>query len=334
MPSRLSTDAFIKKARKLHNNRYDYSKVVYVNMNTVITIICLYHGEFQQTPREHLYSASGCKYCTYKYSLGAFVSKCTEIHQSKYTYNIKNLVNLNDRINIVCSIHGNFTQLAFMHLRGHGCQKCADINRRLTKNQFVTRANAIHNNHYSYENLIYETTSAKGTITCFKHGDFSQLLTNHLAGSGCPKCRRYTSKSENIIETYLQRNHIHYHKHFAFEDCVNTKTGYRLYFDFYLPKLNVCIEYNGEQHYKPINLFGRGLDINSFCTQQNRDMIKFDYCKTNNIKLIIIPYTHQRCVKAILAIELSNFYVKEPFLLSYTGTLDEAPLRHAFDVFS
>lgn len=57
-----NTEEFIKKARKIHQDKYDYSKVNYVNRKTLITIICPIHGEFQQTPASHL-THRGCPIC-------------------------------------------------------------------------------------------------------------------------------------------------------------------------------------------------------------------------------------------------------------------------------
>jgi len=86
------------------------------------------------------------------------------------------------------------------------------------------------------------------------------------------------------ITNFLKNNKINYLPQHKFENCKNIN---QLSFDFYLPKLNICIEYNGKQHYEPIEFFG---GINKFNQQIINDKIKKEYCHNNNIPLIIIKY--------------------------------------------
>jgi hypothetical protein len=65
----------------------------------------------------------------------------------------------------------------------------------------------------------------------------------------------------------------------------NCKDKQKLPFDFYLPNYNICIEFNGEQHYKPIKWFGGEKTLEGI---KKRDKIKMEYCQNNNIPLIII----------------------------------------------
>ena len=78
-------------------------------------------------------------------------------------------------------------------------------------------------------------------------------------------------------------------------------------FDFYIPDLNICIEYDGEQHFEPVDFGGKGKEYaeKRFKAQQKRDNIKTEYCKNNNIKLIRIPYWEFDNVENILKQELN-----------------------------
>ena len=119
-------------------------------------------------------------------------------------------------------------------------------------------------------------------IICKDHGIFEQVPTSHLRGDGCLKCNK--SKGNNRILEYLNENNIEFIEEKTLTDCVNKK---KLPFDFYLPHKNILIEFDGKQHYEPIEYFG---GINSLKSQIKRDLIKREYCENNNILLIIIRY--------------------------------------------
>lgn len=105
----------------------------------------------------------------------------------------------------------------------------------------------------------------------------------------CKKCsmkRVGPSKGEKRVAETLEKLEIEYKEQYTYKDCVNPKTKACLFFDFYLPKYNCCIEYDGIQHYKETHFSHDDLG-----DRQYRDSIKDDYCKEHNIKLIRIPYT-------------------------------------------
>lgn len=127
---RLTTAEFIVKARLIHGDKYDYSKVVYVNNSTKVCIICPDHGEFWQKPSNHL-SGRGCGSCAIKYradkradTLEDFKIKAVLVHGYKYSYPEQEYVNSRSKIRIVCKIHGDFWQKPSNHLIGRGCPTC------------------------------------------------------------------------------------------------------------------------------------------------------------------------------------------------------------------
>ena len=131
--AKLTTEEFIKKAREVHGDKYDYSKVEYVNSKEKVTIICPEHGELKQTPLKHL-SGQGCIKChrvsiAKRYSLGTekFIEKATAIHNGFYDYSMVEYLNSHTHVLIICPIHGVFPQDPASHLRGHGCPFCADV---------------------------------------------------------------------------------------------------------------------------------------------------------------------------------------------------------------
>ena len=279
-------DEFISKAKITHNNKYSYSQSQYVNSYTKIKITCSKHGDFEQTPNSHL-TGRGCYKCgveirTEKQRMltDEFISKAKLIHSDKYNYSLVDYHNNKTNIKLICSIHGEFEIKPNDHLTGGGCGRC--FGRGKTTDDFINEAINKYGSLYSYELTKYKSAYEKLKILCPVHGVFEQSPNHHLNGGGCPICRE--SICEREIRKYLTENKINFLPQHRFKDCRDKKP---LPFDFYLPEHNICVEFNGEQHYKPINYFG---GIKKFKEQEKRDNIKFNYCIDKQIKLIIIKY--------------------------------------------
>ena len=211
-----------------------------------------------------------------------FIKRSMDIHNNKYDYSLVEYKNNRTKIKIICPIHGLFEQTPYKHLIGRGCHYCAG-NLQLNTIDFIKKSNEIHNYLYDYSLSKYINTITKVKIICPKHGVFEQTPNCHLnQGYGCQKCSE--SKGEKQIRKFLEKNEIKYNYEKTFENC---KFKYKLKFDFYLPDYNTCIEYNGIQHYKPVNYFG-GEKVLKY--QKNNDKIKDIYCKSNNIELLTIKY--------------------------------------------
>ena len=118
-------DDFIKRANIKHNNKYDYSKVNYINNKSLITIICPIHGEFQQRVDEHL-KGKGCAKCVGRNrSLEDFINEAKKVHGDKYDYSLSNYITAETKIKIKCNKCGYvFEQKPWSHLQNHGCPKC------------------------------------------------------------------------------------------------------------------------------------------------------------------------------------------------------------------
>ena len=126
----LTNIEFINEANLKHLNKYDYSLVNYINSQTKVKIICPEHGEFEQLPASHLYG-KGCKLCAINKtkkditcSLEDFIKKCNTKHGTKYDYSLANYINSQTKIKIICPEHGEFEQLPYDHISGHGCLDC------------------------------------------------------------------------------------------------------------------------------------------------------------------------------------------------------------------
>jgi len=273
-----TTEEFIKSSVQTHGDKYDYTKSLYINAKTKVKIICPIHGEFEQTPRYHIkgYNCPKCSgtFMDKKY----FIEKANIIHNNKYNYSLVNYVNNTTDVKIICPIHGEFEQKPKYHVKGYNCQKCSG--KFMNTEYFIQKANTIHGFKYDYKNTKFLNSSTKVKIICPIHGEFEQTANSHLNGRGCSACNE--SKGEKEIMKFLVKNNLVFKRQYKFDDCKNINY---LPFDFYLPKHNTCIEYHGIQHYKPVKIFG---GVDSFRKTLIRDNIKFNYCLTNKINLIII----------------------------------------------
>lgn len=197
-----NTEEFIKKANKIHKNKYDYSKVDYIKSCLHVCIICPEHGEFWQTPNKHL-NGRGCPECGIKAnteknvkSNEQFIKECKQIYDEKYSYIPTEYKNSETKVTITCHIHGEFSILPKHFLNGYGCQKCRNkkvvkkVNKKdkLNNETFIIKARDIHGNKYDYSKVNYINKHTEICIICPEHGEFWQTPDSHLRGHGCKLC--------------------------------------------------------------------------------------------------------------------------------------------------
>ena len=286
-----TTEEFIEQAKAIHGDKYDYSKTEYQGCKKKVCIICPEHGEFWQSPDNHINSKQGCPKCANNVILTTqeFIERVRKIHGDKYDYSKVNYINNHTNITIICSIHGEFDQLPLNHLKGEGCYECGRVrtgdSKRVSVEESIRKAKIIHGNFYDYSKVTYNKVADKVTIICPIHGKFEQTMNNHLRGQGCPKCSQ--SKGERTITNWLISNDIKFISQHKINIDININPSGNAFIDFYLPDHNIFIEYNGEQHYIAKERFGGEL---GFQKQQRRDEYVRNYCKEHNIKLIEIKY--------------------------------------------
>ena len=277
--------SFIEKSKKINGDLYDYSLVEYKNSHTKVKIICAVHGVFEQTPNAHL-SGNRCLKCVNEnqtFTKKDFIKKSKKINGDLYDYSLVNYINNHTKVKIICRIHGIFEQTPNSHFNGKKCLKCyLEEKRKSMELKFIQESKKINGDLYDYSLVVYEKSVCKVKIICPVHGVFLQTPNKHLQGQGCPICKE--SKGEKEISKFLEKKNIKYIREKRFNDCRNKNT---LPFDFYLPDYNMCIEFDGEQHFKTNEHFG-GEEI--FKITQKNDNLKNDYCKKNNIKILRIRY--------------------------------------------
>ena len=248
MPKKITKEIFIERSREVHGNKYDYSRVIYTKAREKVIIICPIHGEFQQTPNKHY--LGGCKECGFECisnsktgSFDDFIVEAKEVHSDLYEYGDVGYNNKKSIITIICPIHGEFHQMAKLHLRGYGCQECGLIKSKnpqlttITSDIFITKAKEVHGDKYGYDLVDYIGSKDKVIITCGDHGEFLQRPNNHLNGQCCPICMTKTSHQEIELREWLS-------------GYIDIETSNRmiippLELDIVIPDKKIAIEYNG-----------------------------------------------------------------------------------------
>jgi len=299
---KLTTEQFINQANIKHGFRYGYDNTIYTGIKNHVIITCPTHGNFKQRADCHRHG-KGCQKCadqsritSQQITLEEFLAKATKSHGDKFNYDKVNYINCKTLVTIVCSIHGEFKQLPLNHVYGYGCEQCGresvGKSNRLDSHTFIERCSEIHNNKYIYDRVDYTTSNSKILIGCPDHGYFEQLAGNHISGKGCLKCGRNNNLSEDAVETYINS-----HLRFLGSYSKNISTPLLLenaeskfasqHFDYWFDENLVAIEYQGGQHYRPIEMFGGQL---GYERQQYLDNRKRKLCRDNNIILVEIPF--------------------------------------------
>ena len=220
---RKGVKTFINEANKVHKFFYDYSLSKYISTHTKIMIICPKHGQFLQSPANHL-RGIGCMECggKRKLTLIEFIEKANKVHDFRYSYENSIYKKNNLKIEITCLEHGSFYMIPQNHLAGQNCPVCAEEStgrtQRLTNEEFIKKAKSIHQNEYDYRNTRYKNSHTAVEIICAKHGSFFQEASNHLQGKGCNKCygtikltnEAFIKKANKVHKNLYDYSKVHY----------------------------------------------------------------------------------------------------------------------------
>ena len=303
----VKTKNFIWKSLHVHGDKYIYHKSVYMKSKEKLLIECRNgHEPFPQRANDHL-NGHGCKLCgiktlseKQKMTLKEFIEEANKVH-GKGRYDYSEVIYEGNKIYvwIICHEHDEpyrFPQKPCDHLQRKGCPICgrnvALEKHRLTLQEFIERAYKKYGiGRYDYSKVKYTTMNTLVCIICPNHDEpyeFWKTPHNHLNGVGCPLCNE--SIGNNKIRMFLINNNIDFETEETFDDCEYIK---QLRFDFYIQQYNLCIEFDGEQHFEKVNWTGKMTDEEmeeNLKLNQFRDQIKNDYCKKNGINLLRIRY--------------------------------------------
>jgi len=293
-------NSLIKKKKNRTAYKYFLEKDIY-NVKDKISIECDKHGKFEQRLHNH-------------FNLGQICKECSIENRISITDDLKNWIKVNEYTiikyngykskSLIKCVKKHLFKSTIDNLKNYGCAICVEINRlskereKFIEASKLTWCDGFINFHY--DTLIYNGKRKLFTMES-DVGLISQLPDNHLRGFLPRK-----STGETIIKNILDKYSINYEKEKKFDGCVNKR---KLRFDFYIHDKNICLEYNGIQHYQKVDRFG---GENAFNYQKNNDLIKSNFCEKNNIKLIIISY------KDSIIDKLKEFIITEEHLKKFS----------------
>lgn len=286
---KLSKEDFIKQARNVHGDKFDYSKVDYNGITKRVIITCPIHGDFLQEPRYHL-KGQGCKKCygNHKHTTEEFVENAKKMHP-EYDYSKVVYERSNKKVCIICPEHGEFfiTPDNLLNQK-QGCKKCgterAQLKNRMKPEDFLLKAREVHGWKYDYTKVKYINTDTKVCIICPEHGEFWQSPHHHLNGHGCPECGRNDVTELKLYESIKKifPDAIHTYK----PSFLNT-TGKPQSLDIFIPSLNTAIEYQGRQHFVTVSRYGGEKELTK---TKERDERKCLLCKENGVRLLYVSF--------------------------------------------
>lgn len=255
----MTVEQFIKDAKNVHGDKYDYSKVENCKKVTdKVIIICPEHGEFYQDYLHHVQRKCKCKKCADiekglkgRLDTSSFIIKANQVHNKKYDYSKVEYISSKNKVCIICPEHGEFMQRPNLHLFGQGCPKCkGDKTRERSKYDtsiFIAKCKEVYGDSYTYENTIFINSRKSVCITCPKHGDFyinpSSFL---LRKKGCTFCanekynkRRAISFTEFKNRAIITHGNLYTYDESTYKNLTSkTKIHCNKHGDFYQTGIN------------------------------------------------------------------------------------------------
>lgn len=291
-----TTEDFINQARKIHGDKYDYSKVEYSGKKCFVTIICPEHGEFVQRADYHL-QGKGCIKCGHivskrkqAYTTDEFIEILRKKFGDKYDYSKIDYINKKTKITLTCPIHGDFEKTPSSLLRYDcACPMCSLENKRkmfsMGTEKFIEKANDVFHGKYDYSKVDYKNNATKVRIICPEHGEFLCTPANHLKGRGCPICKIehyvYEERLYNFLTTFINKEDIK--RQYKEDWLTNGKS-----LDFFIPKYNLAIEHQGSQHYYLTRYAGDNED--KLNKRIKNDSDKYNECISNGVNILYFTY--------------------------------------------
>ena len=217
-------EQFLKKAKEIHGDKYDYSKVNYIDTHTYVTITCPIHGDFKQAPIQHVskHHQSGCPLCgkeKSKLTQDEFLEKAKIKYGDKYNYSKVNYVNCTTPIKLICPEHGEFQRTPALFLNNCDCFQCKQDKKIKTYKEKIEKRNKeAFNDEYILD--LTNVTDGKSSmeVICKKHGKTIMTPEHFLKVKyPCKKCR------EDFFESL---------KIYTYQYCYTIAKKYNNVYDF------------------------------------------------------------------------------------------------------
>ena len=285
----MDTARFIEAAKKVHGDKFDYSKSEYKGIYTKVIVTCPTHGDILVSPNNFI-RGFGCKKCAAEAqaamlkarAANEFEEKARLIHGDKYDYSKVEYKTAHDKVCIICPEHGEFWQDPNHHLMGNQCPQCAHRSWAYTTDEFIAKAREVHGNKYGYDEVQYVNNHTLVKVVCKEHGIFEISPSYLLVGGNCPECTalKIESKQESDIRALLDRHGIRFVREKQFPWL---RRGRVMPLDFYLPDFNIGIECQGIQHFKSHPWFGGTDGLEDI---RDRDSKKKELCDKHGLTLL------------------------------------------------
>lgn len=263
----------------------------YSNTSTPIEVQCS-NGHISKKRYDGLLEGKGCRDCGNESRRVKVEEVVGFIKEIGYIWENGEYKNSTSNLEIVCN-KGHHFKSTLSNLKGGA--RCKECHHNSLRKDYEEVKGIISNRGYKLISTTYSNLRDKLLVECPKGHKYKVNLSSFKWGeSDCSVCNANSiSKGEAKISTVLENANVEYERQYTFEGCKDKR---KLPFDFYIPSLNLAIEFDGEQHYKPkFNDNGYG-----FATTEYHDNIKDDYCKDNNIDLLRIPYWEYKNIEDVL----------------------------------
>lgn len=298
-------EEFIQQLNNKFNNKFDTKEVNYINNKTPVILTCKDCGlrkEYRPDTILAKRTIIGCFKCELvnkkdravakRNKVEELIERAKEIHGLKYDYEFVEYKALSKKVKLKCNACGNiFEQSLEKHLAGQGCPKCAG--RERTTEEAIKIIKNIYGDIYDFKEFKYINATTKSKLICKKHNKEIKVsfhtLTSSYKDRKCCSCE-WQSSANLYIKKLLDEKDIENIPEYIFKDCKNIEP---LKFDFYLPKYNCVVEFQGVFHFKDI--------YGDLKLQQKRDEIKRKYCKEKGIIEIEIPYWNYKHIESIIS---------------------------------
>ena len=291
----------IQEVREYINNEgYTLLSDEYINCNQELEIICP-NGHNIKMSWKRFENGRRCPHCSER----SWINRKKNIEYineiiSKEGYKfLEEYTTAKTKMKCSCP-NGHIFEINWNNFKnGKRCPLCNRENKSFSYEQVKE---IVSKENYKLISKEYKNSKEKIELKCSKGHIYSATFDSFKRGKRCPHC--ISSKGENKVKEVLINNNIEYIQQYKFKDCKNINA---LPFDFYLPKYNIAIEYDGEQHYKIIDFGGKDKEVakKEFENRKKCDNIKTQYCLDNNIKLIRIPYWEYDNIEKIIKNKLN-----------------------------
>lgn len=307
---------------KTFNTRgYELISTEYINGKSKLKYICPRHQDkgIQEIRFDNFQQGQGCYYCGIENSHNKaklnYLDIKHEFDKRNFTLISKEYVSARDYLQYICNKHKEkgIQKIRYYNLKnGYGCKYCGIESMVLKQSKSHSEFLSDLDDKYKEYDILcdYKNLKTKIKLRHKKCGYIWNVLPSYLLAhkQNCPNCMSNVYKGESRIQKFLEINNIIFKKQYKFSECKNKQL---LPFDFVIfnnDDIKCLIEYDGEQHYKPVNFGGISDEcaLAELSKTKKNDKIKDNFCKTNNIELIRIPYWEFKNIEDILYSHLHN----------------------------